>query len=206
MTLITIATVAQHVTMFIAASDTTIGTVTFLLQISATKRHLLTYNCNHPHHDIGIKWYPNHGHEEGEGIPVSPAFLLAIGYRGTTEGMDRHSDAPRHLSPETTFSGLHQWWYFFSRTTFLRLVVVSSDWWWRNKWWHSWGSLLLLWKCTRLSICWIADNCRHLHRCNTHILKRRLKAEVNLEVKNNFMSVLTENNYRIRLLRMCKYS
>lgn len=109
MTLIITATVAQHVTVLIAASDTTIGTVTLLLQIFATKRHILTYNCNHPHHDIGIKGYPNHGHEEGEGVPVSPAFLLAVGHRGTTEGMDRHSDAPGHLSPETAFSGLLQW-------------------------------------------------------------------------------------------------
>jgi len=119
--------------------------------------HLLTYNSNHPNHDVRIKWYPYHRHEEGKGIPVSPTFLLAVRHCCTAQGVDGYRDAPPHLSPETTFSGLYQWWDFFTRMTFLRLVIISSGWCWWNWWWHSRGSLLLLCKCSSLFICWKAS-------------------------------------------------
>lgn len=82
----------------------------------------LTYDRDHPHHDVTIETNPNHRYAEGEGIPIAKFFLAAIWHRCTAHEMNRVNKAPREKRPFAAICRLLQRRYFVW-IWFLRFVI-----------------------------------------------------------------------------------
>lgn len=63
--------------------------------------HQLTYNCNHPDHDVGVCCNPQHTHEEGEKVPATEPLSATVRCGEVVECDEGQGDAPSEPLPHT---------------------------------------------------------------------------------------------------------
>ena len=68
----------------------------------------VTYDGNHPDHDVGEEGDPEHAEEEGGQIPIPPLLQTTVGHCVVTGHTQRQIQGPRHQLTSIALRHLEQ--------------------------------------------------------------------------------------------------